>query len=171
MIATVPSRTELYRQFIPQGAVGAELGVSYGWNAYQLYVLTHPRTLYLVDPYIHPLEQTEPIEKHARRLLPHDNVKFVKQHDWDWLPTLPPKHLDWVYLDTQHSREATTAELELLIKQLSPGGILAGHDFCIDPMWGTGVVGPVLDAVQSGKLELLALSEDFLYPSFLAKVL
>ncbi|MCU0961411.1 MAG: class I SAM-dependent methyltransferase [Pirellulaceae bacterium] len=172
MITSVPTRRDLYQQFLPQGAVGAELGVFEGANAYELFVLTHPSKLYLVDPYAFP--GAEIAREKATALMQHTTsigVEFVCQNDWDWIPTLPKGHLDWVYLDTRHQREPTVRELEVLLDHMDPGGLIAGHDFAINPMWGTGVIGPVLDAVQERRIELLALSEEFPYPSFIAKVL
>ena len=168
MIATVSTREDLYRQFIPAGTIGAELGVYTGTNAYQLYRLTHPAVLYLVDPY--PQADGPEARQHARALLPHKNCEWVEAWDWDWLPTLPVGHLAWVYLDTLHYRAATVRELPVIVAALGPGGILAGHDFCIHPLFGSGVIAPVLDCVQEGRLELLALTENHPFPSFAARV-
>lgn len=169
MIAIVKTREDLYRQFLPRGAVGAELGVHAGDNAALLYEITQPAKLYLCDPYEFP--DSEPIRAKARDIARHANVEAVYRYDWDWLPTLPPQHLDWVYLDTVHQREATFRELSLLVPHLGPGGILAGHDFVIHPLFAAGVVAPVLEFVQAGALEIIALSEDFPFPSFVARIL
>ena len=41
--------------------------------------------------------------------------------------------LDFVYIDSSHTYEATRKEIELYWPKLKVGGILAGHDYCNGP--------------------------------------
>jgi len=63
------------------------------------------------------------------------------------IASLPDQHLDWVYLDTDHSLETTRKELELLLPKMKAGGIIAGHDY-IQGNWVGGIRYGVVEAVR-----------------------
>jgi len=170
-INSLLNRIELYKIF-PKNAVGAELGVQYGHNAQFLYKLTEPKKLYLVDPWELPPEGTgKLIFNCVKASFQHcPEVEVIRAYDWDWIETIPDEHLDWVYLDSSHLYHNTKREVTAILPKIKRGGILAGHDFCTNPWWKTGVMRPILDAVQAGQIRITTLTEEA-FPSYYTEVL
>ena len=75
-----------------------------------------------------------------------------------------------MYLDSSHQYENTKREILAVIPKIKKGGLFTGHDFVVTPAWKSGVVRPVLDAVQDGLIKIVAISEDPC-PSYMAVVL
>lgn len=46
------------------------------------------------------------------------------------LSTLPPKHLDAVYVDADHSYQGCLNDLEYSLPKIKSGGYIMGHDYC-----------------------------------------
>ena len=42
---------------------------------------------------------------------------------------LPPRSLDFVYIDARHDYEAVAADIAAWIDRVRPGGLFAGHDY------------------------------------------
>ncbi len=155
----VAKRAGLLR-ILPRDSVGAECGVFRGHFSRILWRIVRPRRLYLVDvwdPRV-PVEWVELREvwrhrrkvkewhrvvgsadsarrdvvawargrrgRRARAVVPvwHDSVA--------WLRDQPAASLDWVYLDSDHSFEHVSRELEAAARAVRPGGWLLGHDWC-----------------------------------------
>ena len=97
---------------MPKGAVCAEVGVAFGDYSAEIIARTTPSKLYLVDAW-----------GSAR-------VEIRRGFSTVVLAALPDDHLDWVYIDTNHSFETTMAELTLCDRKVKADGLVAGHDFC-----------------------------------------
>ena len=158
-------RNDMYLDF-PKNAVCAELGVWAGHNALSLLQTTDPAKLYLVDPYAQPLRGDAMFDVVTKMFDGEENVEIVRQWDWQWLESLNDECLDWVYLDSLHTLESTARELESVLPKLKQGGILAGHDFVINREWELGVVAPVIELLQSGKIRMTGMSIEQ-FPSFM----
>lgn len=50
-----------------------------------------------------------------------------------WADYEPPEKADFIFIDGDHRYNAVVADIEKALKYLTPGGILAGHDF--EPQW------------------------------------
>ena len=125
---------------MPKGAVCAEVGVAFGDYSAEIIARTTPSKLYLVDAwgsarYEDGLRQ---VEERLKGPLSAGQVEIRRGFSTVVLAALPDDHLDWVYIDTNHSFETTMAELTLCDRKVKADGLVAGHDFC------TGnVVAPV----------------------------
>lgn len=62
-----------------------------------------------------------------------DRVEIVVARGQEWLPSLEDSFLDWVYLDTVQTYEATLAELLLIAPKLKPDGVILCDDCNPDP--------------------------------------
>lgn len=185
-------REDMYNH-IPKDGVGVELGVARGLNAINLFHITRPKKLHLVDrwtseqPAIGSLggPVNHPVNKKHRESFDnygeHVSSLFSKQveegsvelHRTDsrlWLTKQPKNSLDWVYLDTNHDYNSTRNEIQDCLAPLKHGGLLCGHDFHINRFWGLGVVAPLIEAIQEGSLVLEALSSDD-WPSYICRVI
>lgn len=47
-------------------------------------------------------------------------------------------YLDYVYVDARHDRKGVLVDLEAWWPKIRAGGILAGHDFTTQELWGSG---------------------------------
>lgn len=144
----VRSREELLR-LLPRDSVGAELGILDGEFSAKIVEIARPRRLFLVDLFtgttllmrrddsgqwrpFHPSPQ-EAWEMARRRLaepIERGTVQLICAEACAWLESVPPRSLDWVYLDDDHTYEHVAQELELAALCLKPGGWLMGHDYC-----------------------------------------
>ncbi len=48
------------------------------------------------------------------------------------LPAFPDGYFDWVYIDGNHSEAAVRADLELALRKVRGGGVIAGDDYLWD---------------------------------------
>jgi hypothetical protein len=140
-------RIEVLSRFITPGGVGAELGVYKGYFSPVLLESLAPERLYLIDPWYLQGKQWPWARGNRRtvdalggilRELEHELAvgKVVLQIDDDLaaLTRMPDAHLDWAYLDTTHQYDHTAKELQLLTRKVKAGGIIAGDDWCPDPL-------------------------------------
>jgi|GEM_PF-622918 len=163
-------------QYAPKEGVGAELGVYRGHFAEILVRELKPKRIYLVDgwrkfgekfswgqnsPYTgfgklttkYALEETKLRMLHY---LDHSNVVIVEGLIEDFLKLVPEK-LDWVYLDSSHSYEATLRELKLISLVLKPDGVIMGDDFKPDPTHQHhGVFRAIHEFIKDGEWRLIA---------------
>jgi hypothetical protein len=173
-VKSVQNRAELAAMF-PTGGVGAELGVLFGEFSRQLYAITRPSKLWLVDHWtLNSPNDWKPearswaeIYQSARgKMQPYRHVEFAVSSTLDWLKAQPDNSLDWLYLDADHSRDAVFAEITEARRVVKAGGIIAGHDYTLFPRDGhgnaypCGVVEAVQDAIASGFGQLVGLTRE-----------
>lgn len=188
------SKEELFMDF-PKGGVGAELGVAKGCNAIRLLHLTQPKKMYLVDwwanedkgrwdngaeVHLHVVQNEHRLNfEHYGELVQekfegHDNVVLCRSDFYTWMNSMEDNSLDWVYLDGSHLYNDTKAELAGVHRLVKPGGIIAGHDFQANFAWGFGVVAPVIEFIQDGKMKMTGISaddEEIHYCSYMCEVI
>ena len=185
MIKLYQTRRELYQTTLPINGIGAELGVADGTNALDLISITKPRKLFLCDPWPdHYAGAFKDFSSVSKLFATDKTVQIVREFDYDWLSTLENKFLDWAYLDTDHTYETTVKELNALCDKVRL--VIAGHDFCctagtLHPFisgWNGGVMRAVIEAIQVGQLELIAITSPINgcsamdgYPSWACRVL
>ncbi|MHB8953576.1 MAG: class I SAM-dependent methyltransferase [Pirellulaceae bacterium] len=161
MIQKFNSRRAMYEAVFPPRGVGAELGVQFAGNVADLVASCQPKKLYLVDPWE---VQDGSYEAAQRIAAEHRQAKMIRQWDHEWIPTVPDKSLDWVYVDTLHSYDHTILELELLRPKVK--SIIAGHDLVCSARhdaayaddWGAGVMLALMETLSQGWLELIAIT-------------
>ncbi|MFA5307612.1 MAG: class I SAM-dependent methyltransferase [Candidatus Babeliales bacterium] len=122
------------------GLIGAEIGVWQGKNAEDIIKTLSLEKLYLIDPYLpyvdgdkrNPkLTDPSPFKEEAKNRL----MKYANQVILDWRfhksieaskDILP--HLDFAYLDGDHTYENVSKELEAFYPLIKSGGVMGGHD-------------------------------------------
>jgi hypothetical protein len=137
----VKDRNILLEQ-LPRNMRVAELGVFCGDYSKILKDSLTPSKLYLVDTFPSEMwsgdkdghntvcKNLEPVYTELIDLYKEDNVvEIVRKTSIDFLKELPDEHLDMVYIDTVHTYEHVKEELELSLKKVKKGGIIAGHDY------------------------------------------
>lgn len=184
LIKNIDTR-ELMYDTIPEGGVGAELGVCRGTNAVQLLFRAKPSVLFLVDKW----EEAEYLRKpHEVSDLWYDDhyesvasifdeeikegkVVIHKQHSSSFLASLPDNSLDWVYIDSNHHYQCVSREIDLSVKKVRAGGLIMGHDYMTNPkVWGTSVIRAVNERIRNGDIQMEAITNEK-WPSYMTRVL
>lgn len=124
---------------LPTGIRCAELGVFAGDFARDIKRILSPSRLYLVDLFAG--EFTSSDQNGENRITLHmptvERMLLREFHDAtidrsesvSWLKSMPENALDFIYIDTTHSYDQTTAELREAMRVVAPGGWLSGHDY------------------------------------------
>ncbi|KRD17841.1 hypothetical protein ASE48_25520 [Mycobacterium sp. Root265] len=151
------------------GGVGAELGVHKGHLTPFLVNWLTPKKLYAVDPWylLGPTWEwaagdkstVNALARTIRRLRPSievGQVEVIVRDDLVFLSDLADGALDWVYLDSSHMYDHTVKELELLLRKVKSGGIIAGDDWQPDPSHRHyGVCQAVREFESAGRLSVI----------------
>lgn len=139
-------RKAFIRNHLPEGAVGAEIGVYKGEFSDILLKTVKPKELHLIDPWyllgaswswgIGSRSTVKALRKVLARFpreLSDGKVKLHIGYDQDILPDFPDEYFDWVYLDTLHTYDQAQEELRLLARKVKKSGVIAGDDWQSDP--------------------------------------
>ena len=114
-----------------------EIGVRYAGHAEYMLDSLDIEHLYLIDPYDAyddyqeewDDERMSSAEELAKsRLDSYDQVSFVKEYSSDAVDLIP-EQVDLVYIDGNHAYEYVQEDIANYHDRISPGGILAGHDY------------------------------------------
>lgn len=120
--------------------VGCEIGVCHGFTTeYLLKNVPTIKKIYAVDNYptfvdwdgtrVTAERQQETKERCFKRLSPFiDKVTFIFDDSVTFAPKLEDDSLDFVFIDGDHSYEATLKDCELYWSKVKKGGMFAGHD-------------------------------------------
>jgi len=125
------------------GLIGAEIGVELGLNAESLLAHLDFEKLVLVDPYRAYMGRGGPfsqgkvdawLEEAKQRLRPYDKgqIDFLKMTSEDAASAILDDILDFVYIDGNHVYKDVQKDIQLWSKKVSPGGLIAGHDYYED---------------------------------------
>lgn len=114
---------------------GAEVGVADGQNSLTLcqsipgldLMCVDPWQVYKENPRAHD-NQDEMFAKAQERLSSY-NVRFIKAMSMDAVRDVPPKSLDFVYIDGHHGFDWVMQDIIEWSKRVRPGGIVSGHDY------------------------------------------
>jgi hypothetical protein len=133
---------------IAPGGRGAEIGVFTGIFSEYLLLRTKPSTFHMVDswhltygkhfpdwgPYTAGGRLTTEAALEAARLrsASHPGAQVVVARSLDWIGSLSPGSLDWVYLDSSHTYQDTLAELHAISEKISGAGVILGDDAWTD---------------------------------------
>lgn len=117
---------------------GVEIGVADGWYSTKIMELGLVDKLYGVDPYRrhrgymdYTRESTfEKLRTNAHNALEkYYNYEFIEDFSVNAAERFDNDSLDFVYIDGDHSYEATLADLDAWYFKVKPGGIIAGDDY------------------------------------------
>jgi hypothetical protein len=142
----VPERRFLLN-FIPDGSVGAEIGVFTGLFSSILSKHAGISQITFVDPWWKAFGDHYPswgrytdhgrvstrgaFELAKKRILrPRLDGRIVEvAFSYEWLEGQADESLDWVYLDSTHTYDGTKRELELLNRKVRDDGVVLGDDW------------------------------------------
>lgn len=165
-------------EILPRLSVGAEIGVHRGDFSAEILKIVAPSRLHLVDPWKHfdtPAYkhawygggasggQSEMDERYAtvlvrfRSEIDAGQVLVHRRFSNDFGLDLPADHLDWVYIDGDHTYEFVTRDLELFFGKLKPGGYLLGDDYQNGGWWAGGVKKAVDEFVPAYPVDVVTL--------------
>jgi predicted O-methyltransferase YrrM len=159
-IIELPNR-QAVANWLPADSVGVEIGVDEG--VFAALLVQRCREYHGIDWWTATGKQAKKAKTEAA-LQPYLMGRQVLLHDADVssvLPAFPDAYFDWVYVDGNHFYANVVRDIALAIPKIRPGGILAGHDFVLGVnSWETSVMRAVLECIQVGKIEMLALSRE-----------
>lgn len=159
------NRIDIATDRFPKGAIGAEVGVLRGRFSQILLDVTKPKCLYLIDPWKQYDIPGMPSQERFNMVARDVQAKFEDQvaggtvviqrgTSVDVLGSFPDNFLDWIYIDGDHSIEGVKADLDLAVKKVKSGGIIAGDDYDHPKLrhetWGNGIK-PGVDALLASK--------------------
>jgi hypothetical protein len=173
------NRSELLKT-LPKNLVWAELGVFLGDFSKEIYSITNPKKLYLVDIFPDNMISGDKDGDNIRELdirnVPNEltehfkdeNVIIVKSTTKDFLEQKlrDNEKIDAVYIDADHSYEAVKSDLYLSYEVVKNGGFICGHDYSAEHFFG--VFRAVNEFCLDKNLKIDILSSDKL-PSFIIK--
>ena len=139
-----PTRVDMVRDLVRPGAVGCEIGVHEG-NFSEVLRSLLPSRLYLVDVF-QGLTGSGDVDGNNFRevdlptrylqLVQHyagvSNVVLVRDLSHLFLASLPDEHLDFIYIDGDHSYAGVLRDLAAAYPKVKRGGLIMGHDYGIN---------------------------------------
>lgn len=166
----IKTREELI-QLIPQGGIGAEVGIFKGEFSKILLEKTLPQLFYMIDPWEgnimsgdkngQNIEYIDGDKQYIEHIIPEflfiPQVKILRNYS-DILSLFPDNHLDWIYLDGAHDYEYIRYDLEYSFHKVKSGGFIMGHDYTMNMF--PGLVYAVNEFCQAHELEIKYLTED-----------
>ena len=157
-------RKELLESF-PKGGVAAEVGVDQGEFTEQVLKYNNPKKLYLIDAWDFANYQEDKFQLVRNKFeskIVSGEVEIRRGYSTDELPEIPDNHLDWIYIDTDHSYSLTIKELRLSKAKIKENGIIAGHDFIAKKEMGFryGVVDAVNQFCKEEDFEFIFMTHE-----------
>lgn len=174
----VPTRIDLIK-LLPNGTIGAEIGVQKGYFSVQILNEATVGKLFLVDAWKRQgpsylddetvgdqadnLRQTE---HHIAGHIPGGRVEIIRAMSVDAATNWKGPPLDWVYIDADHSYGACYSDLVAWARVIKRDGSIFGHDYA-EGGHGIkyGVIEAVRDFCEKYGWELTALTDEPV-PSF-----
>jgi len=130
-------------EVMPKGGRCAEIGVWEGDFSAEIYNITKPRELVLIDPWDLLAEQTD-MHHHSQHSqaemmrAKYDQIMSTlgripncvvrKGFSVEVLESYPDGYFDWVYLDGNHLYDYVLQDILVAKRKVRPGGIIAGDD-------------------------------------------
>lgn len=152
--------------------VGAEIGVAYGENAFNILSVLNINKMFLIDPYEitqdFPFDQQIDWTRHKnpdeiynicrKKLQPFkEKIVFIKKPSNQAAKDIN-LGLDFLYIDGNHKYEYIKNDLNLYYPLVKPNGIIGGDDFSGSFI---GVSKAVLEFVNKNNLELYGKNKDW----------
>ena len=166
----ISNRSELLKH-LPQNAVCAEIGVSVGNFAWEIYHETNPQKLYLIDMW----KKKDDFELVHHKFGKNEKIILMKGKSPDILNEFDDGFFDWVYIDADHRYKEVMEDLKICRKKVKTNGIILGHDYVLDTSlvrFPTGVAQAVHEFCKKYNWEISHLTnESHLHHSFAIKSL
>lgn len=153
---------------------GCEIGVYKGDYSIKILEKTNLDKLYLIDPWKH-LDNYKDISNHNdndfKVILEEvknkthkfkDRVEIIQDLSENVNSDFKDNYFDFIYLDANHSYEASKKDIELWYSKVRPGGIFSGHDYLngILPQGEFGVKQAIDEFSKKNNLKIHTTGED-----------
>jgi hypothetical protein len=152
---------------MPKDAVCVEMGVDEGVFSKRILRFSNPRKLYLVDAWAAGRSNEEKYQEVIKKFeseIDAGQVEIVRANSVEAATKFNDASLDWIYIDTDPSYEATIKELYAYAKKMKPCGVIAGHDYSLGNWvddYKYGVIEAVHEFCVAEDWELLFVTLDF----------
>jgi hypothetical protein len=172
MIADVNARQTLL-QTLPKNGVAAEIGVWRGNFSQTILHVTQPKTLYLIDPWQTNKDATyskswygaksstdmeaihQSVRDRFREQIERGVVSVVRGPSEAGLRGLPDEHLDFAYVDGDHTFEGVQSDLDLCYAKVKTSGFICGDDYLLGKWWKDGVVRAVNEFIGRRRVRIV----------------
>lgn len=140
----MPTNRCEWLEILPEGSIGAELGVARGDFSKRMLQVVKPKRLYLVDAWrqqvsgtvmdcvrtddIHEKRYQQVLRK-VKRFRGDTDVRILRMQTIAAASRVADGELDWLYIDADHSFDGVYGDLCAWYPKVTSGGIIAGHDF------------------------------------------
>ena len=163
---------------LPENLKIAEIGVFIGDFSKEIYKITNPKELVLIDLFKGQAHSGDKdgeniiyanLEEEYLKLIDYfkyDRVKIIKDYSYNALSRFKDNYFDFIYIDGDHSYKGVKRDLELAFLKVKPNGYIVGHDYNIIRF--PGLVKAVDEFCQLYNLKIEILTEDKL-PSYVIK--
>lgn len=142
-------------ELFKQTGIGAEVGVQRGYNALNI-AKYWSGSILCVD-----LWPVEKIYQSAVESLTPDKFKLIRMASVEAAAKIDGESLDWVYIDADHHYDEVHADLEAWWPKVRPGGVFAGHDYCILEGGIDGVIVAVNEFAHKHGYRVQLTDQDF----------
>ena len=170
-LGTDEARLILIREYFNREGVGVEIGVEVGSFSEMILKNAFPKTLYMIDPWVHHNEEDGPFSKallNAKQPVQDNRYRTALKNVWPYVQTgkavvlrdfshnvvqlFKDRSLDFVYIDACHWYACTSQDIKDWAPKVKPSGLLCGHDY--DPSrFEGGVFRAVNEFVAAGHAE------------------
>lgn len=131
----------------------AEIGVSCGYNAYNM-LIKSDISLVLVDDYLNYVEQPDAYDIAKDILKPfEDRIRFITKPSVKAAHKFDDGYFDYVYIDAGHTYEDVLSDIQAWWPKVMRGGMLAGHD-----SWKKEVKAAVTDYFEPKDIYIFGIS-------------
>ena len=158
---------------LPKNGVVCELGVWKGVNAKNIYEISTPKHLYLIDTWysrtnpgdykVRSVPEWERMYQNVVREFHNKNATVIRAESHEAATQFGDEFFDWVYIDAGHSFESCYADLWYWYRTVKKGGYICGHDYCETDFTiqkGFGVKRAVDQFLSETNLEIEFLSDN-----------
>jgi len=162
MKSNLPTRESIIES-LPKHSIGAEIGVFEGEFSKKIYDINQPAKLYLVDIFQGTMVSGDEDGGNMKTINLNDayeslrkeysgkNVVVFKGTSELFYEMIPDNHLDFIYIDGDHTYEGVKFDLSRAIDKVKVNGYICGHDYCDNFV---GVVRAVDEFCKQFNLEL-----------------
>ena len=154
-------RSEFIQMLKERGAkIGAEIGTDHGKYGQQLCEGIPGLRLICVDPWVpyiegtieHTQEEIDQIYNQAKDRLTKYDTRIMKMTSMEAIDYIMDDTLDFVFIDGNHDFEHCYEDIVEWTKKVKSGGIVAGHDYKVDPVNNYGVIEAVQKYVKENNI-------------------
>lgn len=161
IIPNFSRRKEFIQMLAERGAkYGAEIGTDHGKYAQQLLAGIPGLNLICVDPWtaytegdqVHTQEEMDQIYREAQERVKGFECWFYRETSMKAVTDIKDNSLDFVFIDGNHEFSFVYEDIVEWTKKVKPGGIVAGHDYKVDPVNKYGVIEAVQKYIKENNI-------------------